>query len=125
MATKKKRTLRQQIDKSPDSKKPRRLKGVSKKVGKPLKKVVSRGKREFHPVKFPDGKAGRLLNKRVRFMPKFLAEAWQEIRQVTWPTPRETLRLSVAVFIFAVILTAVVAVLDLGLDKIFRELIIQ
>lgn len=125
MAKKKKRTLRQQINETPADKKPRRLKAASKRIASPVKQAAKYGRREFHPVELPEGKAGRLLNKRIRFMPKFFTEAWQEIRQVTWPTPKETLRLTLAVFIFAVILTAIVAVLDLGLDKVFRELIIQ
>lgn len=72
--------------------------------------------------KKPTSKLGRLLSKLI---PGFLRNAWAELRQVTWPNRRETVRLSVAVFIFAGIFAILVSALDLGLDKVFREFIIK
>lgn len=121
----KKRTLRSSKSSGSGAKKPRRLRAATGKIGRPLKKVATSGKREYHPVKLPDNKAGRILSRRVSLVPGFVREAWSEIRQVRWPTRRETIRLAIAVFIFSVVLTVVVAVLDFGLDKIFREIIVR
>lgn len=125
MAQKKKRTLREQRSEETSGRKPRRFKAATGKISRPLRRAASHSKREFHPVKLPDNRAGRILGKRVNLVPKFFREAWSEITQVTWPTGREMVRLTIAVFIFSVILTAIVAVLDLGLDKLFREIIVQ
>ena len=102
----------------------RRIRTTAGKLANPLKKVRTHGKKEFHPIRLPDNKLGRLLGKRVKIAPRFLREAWQEIRLVTWPNRKDTLRLTMAVFIFSVVFAAIVGVLDYVLDKIFREVII-
>jgi preprotein translocase SecE subunit len=56
---------------------------------------------------------------------KFIRESWAEIRQVKWPTARETVRLTMAVFIFSIIFGAIIAVTDFGLDKIFKKVFID
>jgi preprotein translocase SecE subunit len=76
-------------------------------------------------LKLPNNKFFRILGKLKVLYPKFLLEAWREIRQVTWPTARETYQLTMAVFIFAVIFAAIVGAIDYGLDKLFREVIIK
>lgn len=102
----------------------RRLKKTAGRVTSPLKKISGSSKRQY-TLPLPDNRAGRVLNKRVRLAPKFMREAWHELRLVTWPNARETYRLTIAVFVFAVIFAAIVGVLDYGLDKLFREVIIK
>lgn len=96
----------------------RRAKASSK-----LGKITTPLKKEFHPIKLPDNKFGRFLGKRPRIVPRFFSEAWDEIRQVTWPNRNETLRLTFAVFVFSIIFAVIVASLDFVLDKIFRAII--
>lgn len=124
MAEKKKRTLRSKAEQAKTAK-PSRKSTFKKKLGKPFRKAARVGGKEYRPLQLPDNKAGRILNKRVRFVPKYFKESWQEIRQVTWPNRRETWRLTLAVLIFSIIFTAIVAVLDAGLDKLFKEIIVQ
>lgn len=77
-------------------------------------------------------KLGRLLGKykvfrvigRV-FWPTYFRNSWKELKQVTWPTRRETRHLTLAVIIFSVIFGLLIAVVDYGLDKLFRKLIIE
>lgn len=102
-----------------------RIRQAARKASSPFGRVRTFGAKEYHPLKLPDNKAGRVLNKRVRIFPKFFREAWAEVRQTTWPNRRETTRLSFAVFVFAAVFSVIVAGLDLGLDKIFREYIIK
>lgn len=102
-----------------------RLRRGAATVVKPVKKVNKlRGGKEYH-LPLPDNKFGRFMRKRVRLWPRFFGEAWAEIRQVTWPTRRETLRLTFAVFVFALVFGLMIALLDFGLDKLFREVIIN
>ncbi len=103
--------------------KKRRLKVNGTKATTPLKKVYNFGKKEYHPIRLPDNKFGRVLNKRGRIIPKYFREAWQEIRLTTWPGRRETARLTVAVFVFSAVFAIIVAILDFGLDKLFRSLL--
>ena len=84
---------------------------------------TKRTKREFN-IPLPDNKVGALLNKSIRIIPKYFSEAWQELKLVTWTTRKETLKLSLAVFIFATIFGGLIWIVDFGLDKIFRKVLI-
>lgn len=101
-----------------------RIRKSTAKVAQPLKKAHKFGQKEYH-LPLPDNKLGRLLSKRGRLVPKFFKEAWAEIKLVTWPNRRETYRLTVAVFVFALVFGVLVALLDVGLDKVFKEVIIK
>ena len=48
---------------------------------------------------------------------QFLREVRGELRKVAWPTRGETLSLSLVVFVFLVILTALIAGFDYGFSK--------
>lgn len=66
---------------------------------------------------------GRILSKILLFT--FFRESWKELRQVTWPTARETVRLTMAVFIFSIVFGTIIAVTDYGLDKVFKKVFID
>lgn len=91
--------------------------GFFKKVGEILSL-------EYHPIKLPDNKLGRFLTKRRSLVPGYFKGAWYEIKHTTWPNRRETWRLTFAVFVFAIVFSAIVSALDIVLDKIFRTIII-
>lgn len=66
----------------------------------------------------------------IRFLGRILGfsyvrSSWQELKDVTWPTRREGRRLTTAVIIFSVIFGALIAVVDFGLDKLFKQLLIK
>jgi len=105
-------------------KKPRRLKQTASKASRPLKAARRIGKKEVY-LPMPDNRAGRFLNKPRRVTPRFFRDAWAEVRQVSWPTRRETAKLTSAVFVFAIGFSLVIAVVDYGLDKVFKELLLQ
>lgn len=106
------------------SKKKRILKAKSGASSSAKKHFLKLG-REYHPIKMPDNKVGRFLGKKRSIIPKYFKEAWAEVKLATWPGRKETIRLSVAVFIFSVIFGLFVAVLDFGLDKLFKEIILK
>lgn len=118
----KKPSMRDLAAKKPEAKK-RRLKVNTSKAATPLKKARDLGRKEYHLIKLPDNRIGRLLNKRGRIVPRYFRDAWQEIRKTTWPGRRETIRLTIAVFIFSAVFAVIVAALDFVLDKIFRNII--
>jgi preprotein translocase subunit SecE len=55
----------------------------------------------------------------------FIRSSWQELRLVTWPTRREGRRLTTAVIIFSVVFGTLIAVVDYGLDKLFRQVLLK
>jgi len=55
----------------------------------------------------------------------FLYNSWQELKEVTWPTFREGLRLTYAVIFFSVVFALVLAGVDYGLDKAFKQLLLK
>lgn len=119
--TKKTETLRERAERASSGQpKVRRLKSTAQRVGAPLAAARRAGQREFY-LPMPNNKLGQFLNKRRRATPKFFREAWAEMRQVEWPTAKETVRLTFAVFIFSLLFGIAVALVDYGLDKVFRK----
>lgn len=59
------------------------------------------------------------------FVPPYFRQSWRELRLVTWPNFRETYSLVIAVIIFSIIFGVIVALVDYGLDKLFRAVILD
>lgn len=71
---------------------------------------------------------GHLLPFRILghiLFPRYFRNSVRELKLVTWPGRRESIRLTSAVLIFAIIFGAIVALVDFGLDKLFKELILK
>lgn len=71
------------------------------------------------PVRF----IGRILAK-IFFINYFIS-SWKELRKVSWPNRKETIKLTLAVFAFAIVFGAVIALVDFGLDKVFRKILLS
>lgn len=82
------------------------------------------GRKEIY-LPLPDNKAGRFLNKRRSFVPRYFIDSWKELKLVTWPNRKTTWQLTFAVFMFAFIFGALITVVDYGLDKIFKAVIVK
>jgi len=74
------------------------------------------------PIKRAFAFIGRILGKLV---PPYFKNSWKELKQVNWPNRKETWRLTLAVFVFAVVLGTVVAGVDWVLEQIFRKVILE
>jgi preprotein translocase subunit SecE len=98
---------------------------IKSKIVRPLSVLRKVGNKEYHPVPVPDNKAGKVLKKRVRLMPKFVREAWAELKLVTWSTKKEAARLTAAVLIFATIFAIFVQVLDLIFNRVVKEIFLK
>ena len=52
---------------------------------------------------------------------QFVAEAWQELKKVTWPGRRETLGTTLVVIILVFIIAAFLGVVDMGLSALVNR----
>jgi preprotein translocase SecE subunit len=84
--------------------------GAAKGAAKPLRQVGRT-------------KPARLVGKIV--FPAYFRNSLQELRLVTWPNWKQSRQLTFAVLVFAVIFGAVIAVVDYGLDKVFRNILLK
>jgi preprotein translocase SecE subunit len=85
----------------------------------------------FAPLRWVGRQIGKLGRFRVFrwisyiFLPPYIRNSWRELKLVTWPTGRQTWQLVNAVIIFSVVFGVIVAIVDYGLDKLFKEFIIK
>jgi preprotein translocase SecE subunit len=123
-ANKKVQTLRQKAEEADKPKKVRKLRETAASATKPVHKVAALGKKEYY-LPLPKNKVGNFLNKRRSFIPKYFRESWQELRQVSWPNRKQTLQLTLAVFMFALVFAVLITTVDYGLDKLFKEVLLK
>lgn len=71
------------------------------------------------PVRFVFRILGLIL------VPRYFRNAFKELRQVQWPTRRETWKLTFAVLIFAAVFGVLVTLTDLGLDKVIKRIVLK
>jgi preprotein translocase SecE subunit len=119
-------TLREQAElarsKAESEKKPGRFRKFSSKLNGGLKKT----RLTRNPVTKFLARSGRLILKILRWlMPNYFINSWRELKLVTWPSRRETWRLTAAVFVFALIFGALVAGVDKVLDILFKKVILK
>jgi preprotein translocase SecE subunit len=115
---KKVETVREKAEKATeDSQQPRRLHTTKRRVGAPFRAVGKGGKKlgKFKPF--------RILG--FIIVPPYFRNSWKELRQVTWPSFRVAIRLTFAVIVFAVVFGGLIALLDFGLDKIFKQVLLK
>lgn len=129
--TKKTETFREQSAKQrTKAAQPRRLRKTASTASKPVKAARSGIWKLLKPFGFllrpfktkPMRFIGRILAK-VLLLNYFQA-SWKELRQVTWPNRKETIKLTTAVIIFALVFGLFITVVDYGLDKLFRFIIL-
>lgn len=96
--------------KAPKTKKPRKIFAPFRAIGRGLRRIE-----RFKPVHI----IGLVI------VPRYLRNAWQELRHVTWPSRKESLRLTSAVIVFAAVFGLLIAATDYGLDKVFKKVILK
>lgn len=63
--------------------------------------------------------------RRFHIIPKFIRQAFVEIKLVTWPDAKTTYKLTTAVIIFATIFAILVSLVDYGFGKIFKKVFLN
>ena len=120
---KKKDSMRESAAKSrKQAAKPKRVRKAASAATKPVGKVGGALTADYHVIEPKDG--GNFFTKSRKLTPSYLRNSWKEVRQVTWPKRKETWRLVIAVFIFAIAMGTMIAVLDYGLEKVLRKVIL-
>ena len=82
----------------------------------------------FRFIGRPFKKLGRFKVFRILglvLLPRYFRNSWRELKQVAWPTRREAWQLTSAVIIFAVIFGVLIAGVDFGLDKLFKQVLLK
>jgi preprotein translocase SecE subunit len=119
-------TLREQAElarsKAETEKEPGKIRKFLSRIGAALKKT----RLTRNPITKFIARIGRFILKILRWLtPNYFINAWREVRLVTWPTRKETWRLTLAVFIFAAVFGAMVSGVDKVLDIIFKKIILK
>lgn len=103
---------------------PKRSHKLRNAAGRPVRPVVGGAKRVgqnkvFRAITSPIRLIGRVL------FPKYFRNSYRELKQVKWPNRRESRQLTFAVLMFSLAFGVVVALVDYGLDKLFREVLLK
>ena len=110
-------TVREKAEKAAEQKPITRRRQLWRGFTAPLR-ALGRGLRWFNRFKI------------VRFfgliiVPRYFRNSWRELRQTTWPSRRESRQLTTAVVLFAVVFGLLIAVVDYGLDKVFKQVLLK
>jgi len=76
-------------------------------------------KKIFRPIAVPF----KWINRHL--VPKYIRNAFGELRLITWPGRKLSRQLTTAVMLFAIVFAIIVASLDYGLDKIFKKVFLH
>jgi preprotein translocase SecE subunit len=127
---------------TPDKKPKRRLKSAPESMRARLEQNTQKEKAKPKILKADKPKRKifapfRLIKRILKFIwrpfrwlgrhliPKYFRSAFHELRLTTWPTRKQSRQLTVAVVIFSVIFGIFVSLLDYGLDKLFKEILVK
>lgn len=110
------------------SDKPSRKSRVGAVISWPFKKIFRPIRRffkwlvKYQPFKF----IAKILHYiGLVLLPPYVRNSWKELKLVTWPNWKQSRQLTFAVLVFAVIFGILVFVVDLALDKIFRQILLK
>ncbi|MDB5170745.1 MAG: Protein translocase subunit SecE [Candidatus Saccharibacteria bacterium] len=102
-----------------------RLKAAAGKATKPVLQPVGKasgkvfGLKPFLLLRKPLRIVGKIL------VPVYVRNSWGELRLVVWPSWKESRDLTFAVLVFAIIFGVIVAAVDFGLDRLFRDVLLK
>jgi preprotein translocase SecE subunit len=106
-----------------DNKKPRlsRSKQAFKALFRPFR-TLARAIGSFPPFK-PLRRPLRIIG--LIIFPAYFRNSWKELKLVTWPGFKESIRLTWAVLLFAIIFGTTVALVDYGLNSVFKHILLK
>jgi preprotein translocase SecE subunit len=64
------------------------------------------------------------LPRPIRVIGGYFAGSWRELRQVNWPTRKATWSMTLAVLLFTFLLAAIILLLDIGFEQLFKRIIL-
>ena len=101
--------------------KKRPVRRVASTVAKPFRSPARVVARPFkvRPVRFVFRWIGLIL------WPRYFRNAFKELKLVTWPTRKDTWKLTLAVLVFAIIFGILATLTDYGLEKLIRRIVFR
>ena len=98
-----------------------RLRNVASRPAQPVASAARRvgQNKRLRQISKPFRLLGRII------FPKYFRNSYRELRQVKWPDRSESRQLTFAVLAFAVVFGILIAIVDYGLDKLFREVLLK
>jgi len=116
-------SIRERNRKAAESKeKPKRIRKAAGQAKRPVSGAAKVLTKEFHLL--PRKNEAGFFTRSRNVTPKYFADSFQELKLVTWPGRKETWKLVFAVFVFALTLGVFIALLDYGISKVFRDIIL-
>jgi preprotein translocase SecE subunit len=100
-------------------------------AAKPLKVAAKTGRKAASPFSFLatpfNTKTGRFIRRWLArlLLINYVTSSYRELRVVKWPNKRETVRLTIAVFVFSIVFGFVISASDFGLDKLFQKVLLR
>ncbi len=98
-----------------------KLGAVSGKTIRPIARSVRKaaGIKPLGPLRTALRIVGKIL------LPTYFRESWKQLRLVKWPNRTESRQLTFAVLVFAVVFGIAIAIVDFGLDHLFRDILLK
>ena len=120
-------TVRERVEKAETKPTRRRpVRATGRVVAKPFKAAARVGRKEYYPIKQSErNRFIHFMTKRRSWVLRYFKDAWKEMKQVVWPTRRQTWALTFAVYIFAIVFGTIVALTDFGLEKVFKRILLK
>lgn len=121
---------KRRLKSAPESMRARLEQNTQKEKAKPDKLKADKPKRKiFAPFRVIK-RILKVIWRPIRWLgrhiiPKYFRSAFHELRLTTWPTRKQSRQLTIAVVIFSVIFGTFVSLLDYGLDKLFKEILVK
>jgi len=78
----------------------------------------------------PDSKLGKALGKQRKVplsklpLAKYFRDSYKELRKVTWPSRRESIKLTISVIVFTAIFTLFITIADAGIGYVVERVIL-
>jgi preprotein translocase SecE subunit len=118
-------TFRERASKATtESDKRPKLSGTKQVLKTPFRGLRTAGRAVANfPLFKPFRKPLRILGLIV--FPVYFRNSWKELKLVTWPGFKESLRLTWAVLLFAIIFGVTIAFVDYGLNSIFKRILLK
>jgi preprotein translocase SecE subunit len=114
-------TIRERANKTQTAPKQPKKHPVRSKIYRPLSVLHRVAKKEYTPVKLPQShRWGRILGKRLNLIPTKLVNAARELREVNWPSRKDTVKLTSAVLVFALVFAVFVQIFGYGFEKLMK-----
>lgn len=56
---------------------------------------------------------------------RYLQQSWVELSKVVWPSRKDSIRLTVAVIVFSIVLAIIIGIIDFAFTKILQKIILK